>query len=104
MGSRFAALYAGYVPKTTPTKTQSNNPIITQSYGIAALALRKLPAKFPILIPSKIPISPPIRQSVTASIKNCRRIFAGKKQPRIGKKIWCAFTHYLQMHKKIWQN
>ena len=35
IGSRFAALYAGYVPKISPTVTHIVIPIITQSIGIA---------------------------------------------------------------------
>ena len=46
------------------------NPIRTQSQGTADCALRKLPAKLPMLTPITIPINPPNIQRIIASNKN----------------------------------
>lgn len=70
MGSKFAALYAGYVPKRTPINTHNPTPTITESIGIVATAFRKDPARLPTKTPKTIPINPPNNDKTIDSIKN----------------------------------
>ena len=70
IGSRFEALYAGYVPNPTPITTHKNTPIIIQSMGKTAVAFKNEPATLPAITPRIIPTIPPPRHNETASIRN----------------------------------
>src|SRR5262249_41631008 len=70
MGSSCDALYAGYRPKTTPTKPENPNAMATMSGRIVvghptALAIAAPP------MPKPMPSSPPSIDRVSASTRNC---------------------------------
>src|ERR1041384_3183432 len=71
IGSRFAALNAGYVPNTTPTMEQITRPSTTQSTGIAGGSFRYHATPLPPRMPQTTPMAPPTSHSTTASMMNC---------------------------------
>jgi hypothetical protein len=73
MGSAVAACHAGAMPKRMPTPTQMTNATATVSIGRAAVNPSALMPAAP-RADSPSPMTPPMRHTITASIKNWSRM------------------------------
>ena len=71
MGSRSAALRAGYTPKNTPTESATNSPAKTLQMAISAGKPATAATPFAPPMPSTMPTAPPMVESVPDSIRNC---------------------------------
>ena len=70
MGFSCAAFFAGYIPKTIPTRAENAKATNMDSTDIWVGHPVRAEATFEISIPTAVPIAPPTRESSTDSIRN----------------------------------
>ena len=73
-GSSLAALFAGIIPDTSATTKHSKTPRRIHAHGITKLVFNIIERTFPIRIPRRIPIRPPIWAMTIDSTRNWLRM------------------------------